>query len=1579
MKQVLTFFLIIFTAFSIKLAAQGGGIPSACPPSDDPPISSFCEFACVLCDIANGFEAETFDIPGPYVTPPIGECAAGNAPITLTNPNWYAFVVGASPPPAFIEFGIKTLGCKTGNALDVAILSSCDVGSGLNQEYSAISCATIDDNNFTINAFLNPGSTYFLVIDGVDNAACRYKVDVLSGDLTPPQLGAMPAIQGPTQVCPKAKVNYLVQPVEYATSYTWTTPPGSKINGGTNSLTVAATGPSQPVFIEVEFGTQGGNVCFTARNACDTPKTTCIQVINQAIPVTVLPDLLVCYEELPFVWQEQPFTSYTNPGTYTLTSTPYQSYLGCDSIVRQKVKILPFKYKVLPNKYLCEGECYEFNGNQYCDAGTYIETFSTPDGCDSTVNITLFKIPIQAVVQPADTITCKNPSVVLTSDGSTTGNGVLYEWLSPSGQTISNADTAIATTTGTYTFIVTRIGGGGTICKDTATVTVTSQTALPVADAGPDKVLSCAQPQVQLQGSGSVGPQFSYLWIAQNGGNIVSGSTTLTPIVNAVGTYVLRVTNNATGCTSISIAIVTAQTLPPTVSAAGGAFTCAQPTVSLQVTTNAVNPTFSWTGPNGFASNAQNPSVNVAGNYTVTVTDNVTGCTNTAVATVVNNAELPGASAVGDTLTCVTVSVVLSGSSPASNPAFAWTGPGGFTSNAQNPTVTEAGNYTLTVTGANGCTSTATAAVLLNNASPGASLSASGNLNCNNASINLIASSQPPANLLTHLWTNPNDSTISTGSNPVLNVNEPGAYTVLITNNQNGCTSTANINVIQNQNVSAVTSATLASCNGANDGSVSVTPGGGNGVYTYLWNTGANTPTVNNLGAGTYIVTVTDGENCTATATAIVNQPEPLQVNASATPQTANGAADGTASANPAGGTPGYTYLWNTGGNTATITGLLPGSYTVTVTDENGCTAVAVVTVNAYNCTIAATVQSENVSCAGANDGSATITVTNGQAPYTYLWDTGADTPAIENLEPGSYSATVTDAANCPTEILVVITQPSPLAVNATSTDASGPISNDGTASASPTGGTPPYKFLWSTGDMTANISGLAAGTYTVTVTDDNDCTAVQSVEVLAGNCGLLSDFISENPTCNGLANGEATVLLTGGAGPFTYDWSSGGNNATETGLPAGTYFVSITDINGCEIVDSITLTNPPLLTAEIDTIINTACVNSPEGSVTISVAGGTGSIDVLWSNGQTGLTASGLTAGDFIGTVTDANGCAVTITATIDAVDQVAPVITANPVNVSLGPTGTITLTPQLLGVIVNDNCTVSQISLVPTTFNCTQLGPQTIQVTATDDSGNTSTASVVATIVDDLPPSTECPQSIVRCFGDNVVQYSAPIATDNCLGNGGSWELTAGLPSGATFPPGVTTNTYTYTDAGGNPGSCSFEVNILSQLVASAAITNDVDNQGVGAIDLTVVGGLSPYTFQWTKDGAPFANTEDLTGLQAGNYMVVVTDAFGCTVQSESFSVQNTSDTNEPAWASGLFIQPNPTAGHVAIIFPDGLSQEVVLTVFDVTGRRVIQQIAVAPKEMDLDLSELPSGVYPILLRVENEMIARRIVVSK
>ncbi len=695
----------------------------------------------------------------------------------------------------------------------------------------------------------------------------------------------------------------------------------------------------------------------------------------------------------------------------------------------------------------------------------------------------------------------------------------------------------------------------------------------------------------------------------------------------------------------------------------------------------------------------------------------------------------------------------------------------------------------------------------------------------------------------------------------------------------------------------------------------------------------------------------------------------------------ANGAADGTAVANPAGGTPGYTYSWSNGETTAGISDLLPGSYTVTVTDTKGCTAVAIATVNAYNCTINADVEAFNVRCFDANDGTATALALAGEAPFTYAWSTGDTTATVQNLSPGIYTVVVTDAANCPKAVSFTISEPILLKANATATNMSGPATNDGSATAGPSGGTSPYTYLWSNNETTTTITGLAAGLYTVTVTDENGCTAVQTVEVLPGNCGLTVSFQASPAVCNGEANGAATVVLNGGTGPFTYAWSTGGSAVTEPDLAAGTYTVTITDSNGCDVFDEVTITEPPLLTLELDTVIHASCPNLPEGSATVIANGGSGTLTISWGNGQTGPTATDLIAGTYVVSVTDSNECETTLPVTVQAIDMEPPVINGDSLIAPLGTAGNVTLTVLALGLDVSDNCAIEEVTFQPASYNCAQLGPHAVVVTAVDVAGNVTVDTIIVTVVDNLAPSLVCPPSVVRCFGDNVVQYPAPVATDNCLGNGGMFDLLSGLPSGAPFPLGTTTNTYTYTDADGNVGSCTFEVTILTELqVEQDTILPDKGGLQIGEIHINVSGSLSPYTFQWFLNGDPFPDTsEDPDSLGSGSYTVLVTDEVGCTATAGPFVVDSLTSTHAPAWSNGLLIVPNPTSGNVAVIFPDQLNEDVQLMVFDMTGRLVLRQSADSPKRVDFDLAGVPDGLYTVLIRVDRQVIARKVVVSK
>ncbi len=291
------------------------------------------------------------------------------------------------------------------------------------------------------------------------------------------------------------------------------------------------------------------------------------------------------------------------------------------------------------------------------------------------------------------------------------------------------------------------------------------------------------------------------------------------------------------------------------------------------------------------------------------------------------------------------------------------------------------------------------------------------------------------------------------------------------------------------QPLSVTASSTDVSCNGANDGTATASPTGGNGIYSYAWSNGGNTQTISNLGPGTYTVTVTSGAE-TATASAVVTEPSALNASATGT-DTSCGNNNGSATANVSGGTTPYSYNWSNGGNTQTINGLAAGTYTVTVTDDNNCVTTASVNI-ASSTGVTVSASGNDVSCNGGNDGSATASPSGGTAPYSYSWSNGGTTPTISGLTAGSYNVVVTDDTNCTASANVTINEPSALTVNVTGVD---PVNgNDGSATANPSGGTAPYSYSWSNGGTSQTITGLSAGTYDVTVTDDNSCVATGSV-----------------------------------------------------------------------------------------------------------------------------------------------------------------------------------------------------------------------------------------------------------------------------------------------------------------------------------------------------------------------------------------------------------------------------------------------------------------------------------------------------
>lgn len=295
-----------------------------------------------------------------------------------------------------------------------------------------------------------------------------------------------------------------------------------------------------------------------------------------------------------------------------------------------------------------------------------------------------------------------------------------------------------------------------------------------------------------------------------------------------------------------------------------------------------------------------------------------------------------------------------------------------------------------------------------------------------------------------------------------------------------------------------VTSSTVnIKCNGSKTGSATATATGGTSPYTYSWNSTPvqTTATATALGAGSYTVTVKDSKGITKTTVATITEPSAIMVNTSPVNASSCTASDGSITSNISGGTSPYTYEWNNGKTTSSITGLATGTYTLTITDANNCkqTATAVVSCGAVALTV--TANGTNVNCFAGNDGSATASPSGGTPPYTYSWNT---TPMQTNakavgLTAGNYTVTVKDATGTTKNASVIIGSPTELVPKLTVTNTSSCLANDGSISATITGGTSPYLYSWSNGSTSQTVTGLAVGSYTLTVTDANGCKKVLS------------------------------------------------------------------------------------------------------------------------------------------------------------------------------------------------------------------------------------------------------------------------------------------------------------------------------------------------------------------------------------------------------------------------------------------------------------------------------------------------------
>ena len=518
------------------------------------------------------------------------------------------------------------------------------------------------------------------------------------------------------------------------------------------------------------------------------------------------------------------------------------------------------------------------------------------------------------------------------------------------------------------------------------------------------------------------------------------------------------------------------------VASASGTSICAGSSVTLHATTH-TNATYSWTPTTGLSSaTSANPTATPTTTTTYTVTADSAGITATSSITITVHAS-PTSSISGVNPKCYgssngTATVTASGGTAAYH--YVWNN--GQT--AATATNLAPGTYTVTITDANSCSTTATKTLTQPTALSASTTTT--NATCGQPNGSIVATVSGGTTGYSYHWSN--GATTATASNLA------GASYVLTVTDANSCSTTVSATITSSGTLSLVTSATNATCYGNTNGSATATVTGSTGNVTYTWSNGATTSSIQNVPAATYVVTITDGSGCSATSSKAVTQPSAITVSVNAVAAGCGNAANGSASISVTGGNSGYHYSWSNGNSTSSLTGLTAGSYHLTVTDANNCstTAVAVIaTANAPVVSLSAT----NATCYGDNNGSALANISSGTAPYSYVWNNGATTSSLSNLAAGTYNLTVTDANHCTSSTNVTVSQPSEIQITTNVANATGTLSNGSASVTNLANGTAPYTYIWSTGATTQIINNLSAGYYTVTVTDYHGC--VQTATVL--------------------------------------------------------------------------------------------------------------------------------------------------------------------------------------------------------------------------------------------------------------------------------------------------------------------------------------------------------------------------------------------------------------------------------------------------------------------------------------------------
>ncbi len=1038
--------------------------------------------------------------------------------------------------------------------------------------------------------------------------------------------------------------------------------------------------------------------------------------------------------------------------------------------------------------------------------------------------------------------------------------GVTYSWSPTAGLYNPNAPTTNATPGSTTTYTLTATSALGCVKTDQVTVTVWPRPNFTITR----ELENCSSGSATLVTATSTGAGLAPYDFAWSTGTIKNNTTfsttTVNPAVNT--TYSVTITDSR-GCERVKsyTALANPQLTLFLLPTDANCFNSDDGKITTNFSGGYGPFTYSWTGPGGPYSTANITGLG-PGNYTLVVT-NSQGCTVSASTTIDEPSNMPVTTTLIAGLDCFgdsdgVAEVKISGGTPPYN--VIWDS-GATTPIANNLT---GGLHRVSVYDANGCRKIRTIDVT-SPSNISATTTQTSPVDCfggNNGAATVTVNGGTPG--YTYSW----DNGANSASTNSLNA---GVHTVQITD-ANGCKRNKTVTITQPAQLNVVKEIhEQIICHGECSGRIRVIGNGGVAPYTYVWNTGSQARTISNLCAANYRVTITDANGCKKIRSLNIVEPTQLNVNAnviSNVPCYAQSTGSATVSAN--GGTPPYSYLWDNGDATATTNSLNAGAHTVSVIDSRGCVVTDIITLTQPPSFPVNLFIENHVACYNQQSGVARIVANGGTPPYNFTWSNGENTAVASNLPAGTFRVTVTDANGCRRVRTSTITQPSNLIGTA---DEFAPTScwgvSDGIGRANMSGGTPPYTYIWDTGNTNKTAANLSVGQHRVTITDANGCRKVRTATITEPPRVRVLTEIREDITCAGACDGRVRVYGADGLAPYTYLWDNGSIGRTRNNLCSGTVRVTVTDANGCERIRIYNLPDPPTLTTITSAISHVPCANQSTGTASIVANGGVAPYIYAWDNGVATATNSTLDPGMNYVTLTDANGCT--------KLDSVF-INNATPFPVVLAIDSHVLCFNQSSGQAhVNASGGEAPYNYLwsngETTSAATSLPAGIVRVTVTDSNGcrkvRSSTitqpaANFVGTAIE-ITPATCWGGSDGRGRADmtgGTPPYTYLWDTGSSTRN--AFDLNAGLHRVSIY------------DANGCRKVRTVTITEPAQMRILTEFRNEITCAGAcdGSVRVYVEDGITPYTYLW-DDGHQGRKRSNIC---AGPVRITVTDANGC-----------------------------------------------------------------------------------------------------